>query len=82
MGANPYPVLSRVAAFGGLFLIWKLFGWQWMIGVIGLACAYHVYFRVRHGYWLLGEPDDPPFRETPAYRAYHRLRYGYWPPKN
>lgn len=75
---NPYPVATRVIAFGGLALVLSLFGWKWMAAVIGLAGAYHVYYRVRYGEWLFYD-NTPPFRRTPAYRVYHRLRFGYWP---
>ena len=47
-----YPLWVKIFTFGVLLLALRFFGWEGLVGVVALACAVQVYFRIRYGYWL------------------------------
>ena len=47
-----YRNVAWALSVGALFLIWKLFGPEWLFAAIGAAVAYQIYHRIRYGAFI------------------------------
>ena len=53
-----YRNMARLTAFIGLLIILGLFGPTGLFAAVGLIFAYHIYHRLRYGFWIDYSPED------------------------